>query len=138
MFDEHDVQVLQIIIGGVTAVILAYLTYLTAKVNAGQKEAAVKAEEVKQTLASTASAASIQLSNMSEVGLKTHELVNSAMLEQKRIHMEKCEAAEADNPTPGNKVEARLAREAYERHKSKQDSMDLKMKKPPQSNEGVQ
>jgi len=84
------------------------------------------ARDIAGKVAKVADKVEVQSDNMIEmakVGQMTHDLVNSAMLEQKRMHMAKCIAAFEDNPSKVNAVEAKTATEAYEEHRKKQEAM---------------
>jgi aspartokinase len=94
------------------------------------EKAAVKVEEVRRALSNSTEATVEKLDEMAKVGEKTHALVNSAMLEQKRIYAAKCKAASIDTPTEANLAEATAAEEVYLEHKAKQEAMEAKDKAP--------
>ncbi len=140
----------QAIIAGVVTLILAWMQTRTqktvkeaAEASASRGAAAAQkvdevsrdlhdsAAEVRQTQAEAALATRDKLRQIAAVGEKaaavgqmTHALVNSAMLEQKRMLMVKCQAAAQDHPSATNVAEAKAAEEAYREHRAKQDRME--------------
>jgi len=99
------------------------------KVEAVRVQAATAAKavnEVKTSLAESTEATANKLDAMAKVSEDTHSLVNSAMLEQKRMFAAKCKASAEDKPTAANIAEAKVAQEVYEEHKKKQESMENK------------
>lgn len=117
LFAVSDV-VWQALIGAAVTLVLARMA----------QRAARKVEEVKTTLSETTKETDKKLDSIARVGEMTHDLCNSAMLEQKRMHMVKCEAAAQETPSAVNIAEARVAKETYDEHKSKQEQMDAKSK----------
>ncbi len=85
-----------------------------------------QAEQAARLLKASNIANAKQLNDIAVVGQKTHDLCNSAMLEQKRIYMVKCQASASADATPANIAEARASTEAYEEHKKKQATMEAK------------
>jgi hypothetical protein len=95
------------------------------------KVAAVKVDEVKVALKENADITVEKLDSIvktgeanARVGQMTHALVNSAMLEQKRMYAVKCEAMASKTGDQVDVVEAKAAREAYDEHRRKQESME--------------
>ncbi len=129
-----------VILGVVTAVLAflgtaltAVMTYLMAKLNKKQDEAAVKvsavaekAEEVKTELVKSTAAFGVKLDDIAKVGEMTHNLCNSAMLEQKRLlavtSRSKADATKAQIDITA----AEHAERMYDDHKAKQAAMDVR------------
>jgi len=90
--------------------------------NKKQEEANVQAGKVEKSLATSTSKQDEKLGEI-------HDLVNSAMLEQKKVHAVKCRAAAKDNPTPSNLAEAEQAEAVYEAHNRTKLAMDAEKAK---------
>ncbi len=122
----------QALIGAFVTVILAGMQ-LWSKRSADRAAAAaavaargvaMHAAEVKTALAESDAERAEILGGIADLGQKTHALVNSAMLEQKKLYLAKCEEAQRQNPSPANEAEYRAARQAYEEHRAKQERME--------------
>ncbi len=99
------------------------LIFLTATVikeafdRSRAKAAAVEVGEVKSDLAMSTTNQDAKLD-------KIHALVNSAMLTQLKLHLNKCETAAVECPTEVNKREFEAARQAFDEHLRKQTEME--------------
>lgn len=136
LFAEISDTVQLAIVAGIFAALAAVVTMVSTLATMVVKEllidrpareaAKVAAQKVEATLTVSNEKNAAQMAEIATDGKKTLHLVNSAMEEQKRIYMVKCEAASATDPTPVNIAEAKAAREAYEEHKVKQQAADTK------------
>jgi hypothetical protein len=102
----------------VTAIATAWMAYLL-------KRQELRVEEVKLTLTLQQQIAERKFGDLRQVVGKTHALVNSAMLEQKR-QLAKMARSKADiTPNPVFLAEAEAAEEAYNRHLAEQEASGL-------------
>ena len=88
---------------------------LAAVVAVNVKEVAVKQAETSE-----------QITGMADLTHKTHDLVNSAMMEQKRIYAVKCRAMANETHRAADIAEAEAAEQAYREHKEGQEKSDAK------------
>jgi beta-mannanase len=137
LFAEVSDLVWITVIGFVQVVTLAVVSAITmvvkekfidaparAVIAAQVASAAWAVGEVKTTLETSTAENKQDMKDMAKVGKDTLHLCNSAMEEQKRIYMVKCEESARTDPTSVNIAEAKAAREAYEKHKNKQEAIN--------------
>lgn len=106
----------QALIAGVVTLILAWM----------QHRASQKVEQVRETLEKNTIRQDDKLDGIAKVGEDTHDLCNSAMLEQKHLYMIKCKEAAIESGKESDRKEAERAEEVYLKHKAKQEQMDAK------------
>jgi hypothetical protein len=134
LFAEISDTVWLAIVAGIFGAVMAIVTFLSTITTMVVKELLVdrpareaqkkEVREVKETAKDTTAVYTQKLDAIASDGKKTLHLCNSAMEEQKRMLMVKCEAAAKVEPTAVNIAEATAAREAYEEHKAKQQKAD--------------
>jgi nicotinic acid phosphoribosyltransferase len=108
----------------VTSAIVFMLWKTIQAVRNAADNAVAQAGRVRADLADANAVTCKTLAEIKTTGVETHKLVNSAMLEQKKLYMLKCQQAQRDNPSPANEAEYRAAKQAHEEHKAKQEQME--------------
>ncbi len=119
------VQIAGLFFGAMTSLGVAWIGYLTVKARQSQEKAAVEVKDVKDKLQENTEKTAAKLDGIAKVGQMTHQLCNSAMLEQKRLLMVECQAAASKEPNDAvAAAKAASATQAYEDHKRKQAEME--------------
>lgn len=113
----------QALIAAAVTIILAYLQMYTAR------RAAVKVEEVKEVLASAESATAAKLTEIVDMGVSNHTLLNSSMATALRVGMIALRRVAELTRHPDDVAAAELAEKSYHEHEAKQARVDAAAKK---------
>ncbi len=108
------VQILGVILTFITGIATLIMTYLIAKINTSQKNAATKVDEVRVDLKADNYAIKEKVTKIEEIGKITHSLVNGRMGIQLKMNMLLAQQLADSTKDPMHLESAKIAKIAYE------------------------
>lgn len=118
------VIVLQIVLYSFVTLFTAAMTYMIARVNKRQAEAAVKVDEVQKNLQIQNKSRTVQLNEIQETGTKVHVLVNNARGVTLRALSVALRFIAKEHPSESNEAAAKEAEQASTDHEEMQKLSD--------------
>jgi len=108
----------------IVAIFSGIMTYMMARLTINQNRAAVKVEEVKQTLEAKTTKNEAKLDDLAIMGKATHTLVNSSMSAQLKLVAELSRWKANQTNAPEDTQAADVAERLYREQQAKQARVD--------------